>query len=331
MNLGNAMGHPSFVMSTSFTNQTLAQIELWRTATRARQGLHAAQTARREGRAPAPRQDRREAGQARPDQADYIGVRPDGPYKSDHSLLRATPSQEPSRSGPAARTAWPTTRSLNHNRGVICPERGSVRACLVVASQTRVGAAPPVGSRCDRPPHTPGRARAGRRPPAGGEHRHRRRPDRGLIDRHGAEPAEVEAALSVLLLGAALAAVTLVWRTTTAAHREKRRAREERQPAAPSRHCRGRDQGRAAGARVLGRGAPAGRHAFACARGRLPRHQPDLLLFGQWLGAEVGRRAQGGARRAVRTRPLFSLILRAPGATWRRTGARRPAVPCRAA
>ena len=29
MNLGNATGHPSFVMSCSFSNQTLAQIELW--------------------------------------------------------------------------------------------------------------------------------------------------------------------------------------------------------------------------------------------------------------------------------------------------------------
>ena len=29
MNLGNATGHPSFVMSNSFTNQTLAQLELW--------------------------------------------------------------------------------------------------------------------------------------------------------------------------------------------------------------------------------------------------------------------------------------------------------------
>ena len=29
MNLGCAMGHPSFVMSNSFSNQTLAQIELW--------------------------------------------------------------------------------------------------------------------------------------------------------------------------------------------------------------------------------------------------------------------------------------------------------------
>ena len=32
MNLGNATGHPSFVMSASFTNQTLAQIELWTNA-----------------------------------------------------------------------------------------------------------------------------------------------------------------------------------------------------------------------------------------------------------------------------------------------------------
>jgi adenosylhomocysteinase len=30
VNLGNAMGHPSFVMSSSFSNQTLAQIELWK-------------------------------------------------------------------------------------------------------------------------------------------------------------------------------------------------------------------------------------------------------------------------------------------------------------
>jgi adenosylhomocysteinase len=32
VNLGNATGHPSFVMSASFTNQTLAQIELWTNA-----------------------------------------------------------------------------------------------------------------------------------------------------------------------------------------------------------------------------------------------------------------------------------------------------------
>jgi len=32
MNLGCATGHPSFVMSASFTNQTLAQLELWESA-----------------------------------------------------------------------------------------------------------------------------------------------------------------------------------------------------------------------------------------------------------------------------------------------------------
>ena len=38
VNLGNAMGHPSFVMSASFTNQTLAQIELWTNHARTRSG-----------------------------------------------------------------------------------------------------------------------------------------------------------------------------------------------------------------------------------------------------------------------------------------------------
>ena len=37
VNLGNAMGHPSFVMSASFTNQTLAQIELWTNAGQVRE------------------------------------------------------------------------------------------------------------------------------------------------------------------------------------------------------------------------------------------------------------------------------------------------------
>jgi adenosylhomocysteinase len=62
LNLGNATGHPSFVMSASFTNQVLAQIELW---TKARQvqerGLRPAQASGREGRALHLGQDRREA------------------------------------------------------------------------------------------------------------------------------------------------------------------------------------------------------------------------------------------------------------------------------
>jgi S-adenosylhomocysteine hydrolase len=62
LNLGNATGHPSFVMSASFTNQVLAQIELWTNQGREglqERGLRAAQAPRREGRAPASRQARR--------------------------------------------------------------------------------------------------------------------------------------------------------------------------------------------------------------------------------------------------------------------------------
>src|SRR6202020_1799891 len=40
VNLGNATGHPSFVMSASFTNQTLAQIELWTNASAYAKSVH---------------------------------------------------------------------------------------------------------------------------------------------------------------------------------------------------------------------------------------------------------------------------------------------------
>ncbi len=40
VNLGCAMGHPSFVMSNSFTNQVLAQIELWTKASEYKLGVH---------------------------------------------------------------------------------------------------------------------------------------------------------------------------------------------------------------------------------------------------------------------------------------------------
>ena len=65
VNLGCATGHPSFVMSNSFTNQVLAQLALW---TRDRQVRarrpRAAQEARRRSRPAAPRQARREAHEA---------------------------------------------------------------------------------------------------------------------------------------------------------------------------------------------------------------------------------------------------------------------------
>jgi adenosylhomocysteinase len=85
VNLGNATGHPSFVMSASFTNQTLAQIELW-TNLKSYQNqvytlpkhldekvamLHLAKLGAK-------------LTTLRPDQADYIGVPEQGPFKPDH-------------------------------------------------------------------------------------------------------------------------------------------------------------------------------------------------------------------------------------------------------
>ena len=82
VNLGNATGHPSFVMSNSFTNQTLAQMELWSKQYEVgvyrlpkhldeevarlhleKLGVHLTELTQK--------------------QADYIGVRPEGPYKAD--------------------------------------------------------------------------------------------------------------------------------------------------------------------------------------------------------------------------------------------------------
>jgi adenosylhomocysteinase len=85
VNLGNATGHPSFVMSASFSNQVLAQIELW---TRPRDyenrvyvlpkhldekvaALHLAKLGV-------------ELTQLTDAQAAYLGVSQDGPYKADH-------------------------------------------------------------------------------------------------------------------------------------------------------------------------------------------------------------------------------------------------------
>ena len=64
VNLGNATGHPSFVMSASFTDQTLAQIELFTNPGQYRKQVYTLRQApRREGRLAAPRQNRREIDQ----------------------------------------------------------------------------------------------------------------------------------------------------------------------------------------------------------------------------------------------------------------------------
>ncbi|MFQ5773741.1 MAG: adenosylhomocysteinase [Kiloniellaceae bacterium] len=85
VNLGCATGHPSFVMSASFTNQVLAQIELWKNVGKYDNkvyvlpkhldekvaALHLAKVGAR-------------LTKLTKEQADYIGVSPEGPFKPDH-------------------------------------------------------------------------------------------------------------------------------------------------------------------------------------------------------------------------------------------------------
>ena len=85
LNLGNATGHPSFVMSASFTNQVLAQIELWTNSKNYKNEVFIL-----------PKHlDEKVARlhldcigvkltKLASDQADYIGVTPEGPYKPEH-------------------------------------------------------------------------------------------------------------------------------------------------------------------------------------------------------------------------------------------------------
>ncbi len=85
LNLGNATGHPSFVMSNSFTNQVLAQIELWSKTDNYPLGVYVLPKFLDEKVA---RLHLDALGvqltELRKDQADYIGVDVAGPYKSDH-------------------------------------------------------------------------------------------------------------------------------------------------------------------------------------------------------------------------------------------------------
>ena len=85
LNLGNATGHPSFVMSSSFTNQVLAQIELFTRTEAYPLGVHVLpkhlheRVARLHLDALGVRLT-----ELTKEQAAYIGVPVDGPYKSDH-------------------------------------------------------------------------------------------------------------------------------------------------------------------------------------------------------------------------------------------------------
>ena len=85
LNLGNATGHPSFVMSASFTNQVLAQIELWTKGDQYENKVYILPKHLDEkvamlhlGRVGA------KLTKLKPDQAEYIGVAPEGPFKPEH-------------------------------------------------------------------------------------------------------------------------------------------------------------------------------------------------------------------------------------------------------
>ncbi|MDD3180995.1 MAG: adenosylhomocysteinase [Opitutaceae bacterium] len=85
VNLGCAKGHPSFVMSNSFTNQVLAQIDLWKNRNLYKTGVYRLPKHLDEEVA---RLHLEKIGvkltRLSPKQADYLGVPIDGPYKSEH-------------------------------------------------------------------------------------------------------------------------------------------------------------------------------------------------------------------------------------------------------
>ncbi len=85
VNLGCATGHPSFVMSNSFTNQVLAQLELWNNADKYENKVymlpkHLDEKVARLHLAKIGV----ELDELRQDQADYIGVKKEGPYKPEY-------------------------------------------------------------------------------------------------------------------------------------------------------------------------------------------------------------------------------------------------------
>ena len=85
LNLGNATGHPSFVMSASFTNQVLAQIELW---TKGDDYDNAVYILPKHLDEKVARLHLDKIGvkltEMSPEQAEYIGVKPEGPFKPEH-------------------------------------------------------------------------------------------------------------------------------------------------------------------------------------------------------------------------------------------------------
>lgn len=85
VNLGCATGHPSFVMSNSFTNQTLAQIELWKNSANYKNEVYMLPKHLDEKVAKLHLSRLgAELTELRKDQADYIGVTTEGPFKPEY-------------------------------------------------------------------------------------------------------------------------------------------------------------------------------------------------------------------------------------------------------
>jgi len=85
VNLGCATGHPSFVMSNSFTNQTLAQIELWNHSDKYANEVYTLPKHLDEKVAQLHLERLgAELTELKQDQAEYIGVSVEGPFKPDY-------------------------------------------------------------------------------------------------------------------------------------------------------------------------------------------------------------------------------------------------------
>ena len=85
VNLGNATGHPSFVMSASFSNQVLAQIELWLNAEKYEAKVYVLPKSLDEKVAALHlAKIGVKLTKLSEKQAAYIGVSQDGPFKADH-------------------------------------------------------------------------------------------------------------------------------------------------------------------------------------------------------------------------------------------------------
>jgi adenosylhomocysteinase len=85
VNLGCATGHPSFVMSNSFTNQVLAQIELWKNADQYEIGVHCLSKKLDEKVAALHvKQLGAKLSQLTDEQSKYLGIPSEGPFKPEH-------------------------------------------------------------------------------------------------------------------------------------------------------------------------------------------------------------------------------------------------------